>query len=211
MKRKFIYVLVALSAFMFVGCSQENDLLVFSGLDIHSHVPKTRGASDDIFEGPDYNMFSYGENECCLIALVELKQQTMFEHTFTEDNPAEKYYKEYKSYAMSLVDANGNNRYNGGAMDLEVFLEIGQHLGLLNERLDFSDEASKAEIFSNPTKYPSIILFDLKDEKTGQTKLHVARLIDVNTQRMKVSYSVRVEGKIQKGSISVNDIKGAWR
>ena len=96
-------------------------------------------------------------------------------------------------------------------MDLEVFLEIGQHLGLLNERLDFSDEASKAEIFSNPTKYPSIILFDLKDEKTGQTKPHVARLIDVNTQRMKVSYSVRVEGKIQKGSISVNDIKGAWR
>jgi hypothetical protein len=211
MKRKFIYVLVALSAFMFVGCSQENDLLVFSGLDIHSHVPKTRGASDDIFEGPDYNMFSYGENECCLIALVELKQQTMSGKTFTEEYPAEKYYYEYKKLAMSLLDEKGNQRYSGGAMDLELFLELGQHFGLLSERLDLSDEASKIEIFTNPTKNPSTILIDLKDEKTGQIMLHVARLINVDTNKMKVYYSIRVDGEISTGSISINDVKGAWR
>ena len=211
MKRKFIYFSVILSAFIFTGCSQENDILAFSGLDIHSHVPITRGASDDIFEGPDYNMFPYGENECCLIALVELKQQTMSGHTFTEDFPAENYYNEYKNLAMSLLDKNGNQRYSGGAMDLDLFLELGQHFGLLSERLDLSIVGFKEEIFTNPTKNPSIILFDLKDEETGQIMLHVARLIRVDINKSKVYYSIRVDGQISTGSISINDVKGAWR
>lgn len=190
------------------SCVQEEVFLSNGDLNIKTHVPKTRSTLDQPWD-QDCNAFNYGENECCLVALVELKQQQMENHTFTNDNTATEFYEAVNNYARSLTNDNGESRYNGGMMDLEVFLEVGQHYGLIERRVYFSSDEEKRLYFSNPENNPIAILISVINKKTGSNEPHVATIISVNNKKETVTYSSK-EAIWNKETINASEVLSVW-
>ncbi|MDE5561232.1 MAG: hypothetical protein K2J00_05445 [Bacteroidaceae bacterium] len=199
--------LIALGAITFVGCSQEDAFWFDDDLSINSQVPLTRGESEQTLGTINYNLFSYGENECCLIALVEMKgKKREFDATYS----AQSCYNDIKEYATSLMDEDGNPRYEGGAMDLEVFLEVGRNFNLINERKHFNNDEEKMEYFLDKKCKPQAINIDVWNEEKKIMESHVARVESVKRKSGTIEYSVRNGKKLTMAEIDIKEIKDVW-
>ncbi len=193
----------------FVSCSQEDWVLPNDDLSINSQVPLTRGASEqDIHQQRDYSIFSYGKDECCAIALVELTGE---KRTFDSQYSASDCYNGIMKYAKSLTDENGIPRYTGGAMDHDLFLEIGQHYKLINERITFNNKEEVEAYFSDKKNNPKVIRIDVWDETTQKYVSHVATVDSINRKKGTVKYNIRTKnGTQEQTEISIYEIKDVW-
>lgn len=212
MKQKLIVFstgLTILSAVAFMGCSQEDGLLTDDDLSINSQVPKRRAPSEQWINTRNENpndKFNYEDNECCLVALVETKQQILGGH-FTAGYTAQKFYDKVKGDAMDKENEDGTPRYTGGAMDLDLFMELGKENNLFDERKNFTNDVEKREFFLDRNNKPKVMKIDiLLDKKTGQTALHVAHIKNIDREKGTVSYTI---GKDYK-TISINEVKAVW-
>lgn len=192
----------------FVSCSQEDWVLPNDDLSINFQVPLTRGASEQDIKIEDPNQFSYGKDECCLVALVELSGD---KSKFSSTDPAKDRYTAISGYAKGLVDEDGNSRYTGGAMDLEVFLEVGKHFKLINERVTFNNKDEVEAYFSDKKNDPKVIRIDVWDETTQKYVSHVATVHYINRKKGMVEYNTRTKsGKVVHAEISIYEIKDVW-
>ena len=205
---------VVLTVFMVaMATSCTNDDYSFFGdddLNLNSQIPMTRSGSEQSTYGPNVNEFSYGENECCLVALVELQKQSMPNHSFCDTLTATNFYNSVKGYATSLQDDNGDPKYSGGYMDLDVFLEVGQHYNLINERTHFSNDAEKMDYFADEDNNPKVLHIDEYDEKKDSTYSHVARIISSNKKRGTVTYS-SPSATFGSKTIDISEVKDVWQ
>lgn len=192
-------------SFSFACCNNDNEHIPGGDLSIESNVPLTRATGETIWE-TDYNKIPNAENECCLVALVEVKQQSMENHTFTSEYTAEEYYYRVKDYACSLKDENDKPLYSGGEMDLEVFLNVGQKFNLINDRHNLSSDSEREKYFNIKKKTPKIIHINVPDPKTGEPMSHVAKVNSVDYKRSLITYSTP-DGPT---TIALSEVLDAW-
>lgn len=209
MKQKFFVFsmgLTVLAAITF-SCSNQEDVVPTSDdLSIKSQVPR-RKVSGEQWTNPDPNKFSYEKNECCLVALVEAKRKK-YGGNFGEQcywKTAQSFYDNVKGKALSKKDENGNPRYTGGAMDLDLFTELGQEYDLFKERKTFTNAAEKSEFFSDKKNDPKVVLIDVRNKETGKMESHVANVTQINRKKGTLSCSGI------SGEISFNEVKSAWK
>lgn len=113
MKQKLIVFstgLTILSAVAFMGCSQEDGLLTGDDLSINSQVPKRRAPSDQWLNTRNENpndKFNYEDNKCCLVALVETKQQQFTNGHFPAGYTAQNFYDDVKKAAKNNKNEDG--------------------------------------------------------------------------------------------------------
>lgn len=211
MKQKLIVFstgFTILSAVAFMGCSQEDGMLTGDDLSINSQVPKRRAPSDQWLNTRNENpndKFSYEDNECCLVALVETKQQTQGGH-FTAGYTAQNFYDKVKSDAMKKENEDGTPRYTGGFMDLDLFTELGKENKLFDKKKDFTSDAEKKEFFSDKNNKPKVMKIEVLDEKTGQMAPHVAHIKSIDRSKNTVTYNISGEVK----TISINKVDAVW-
>ena len=188
---------------MFISCNSNEDYLTDEDLSINSQVQLTRSATEQ-FINPDPNKFSFGEDECCLVTIVKLKQHQI--GGFTDDNTATEFYENAKQYAMSLRDEDNNQRYTGGTMPLDVFLDMGKHFGLFDKRQDLSNDSKRDEYFSNKGNKPKVLRTYIIDKKTGERRAHVARITSIDRSKCTVTYTDANSKQVVKFS----EIDAVW-
>lgn len=198
MKQKFFAVsavTVAVCATFFVSCNPDSDFLGGDDLSINSQVPMTRANSEQ-FVG-DINKIRRQtpvyEDECGLFALTEVRKRDRNAFTVEYDTQtASEYYDRLKQRA---TDSCG---YQGGAMNADDMLFVGQQFGLLTGRTMFNGGNQSEEYFnqSDNIKKARIVCF----QKKG--KGHYAKIDRIRNN--KVEY-VDSEGT---GSVNINEIDG---
>ena len=211
MKQKLIVFstgFTILSAVAFMGCSQEDGLLTGDDLSINSQVPKRRAPSEQWIntknENPN-NKFRYEEDECCLVALVETKQQDLGGN-FTAGYTAQNFYDKVKGDAKKKTNEDGTPRYTGGAMDLDLFTELGKENKLFDERKNFTSDAEKKEFFSDINNKPKVMKIEVWDEEAEQMVSHIAHIKSIDRSKKTVTYNISGDVK----TISINKVKAVW-
>lgn len=213
MKQKFFVFsmgLTVLGAITF-SCSNQEDVVPTSDdLSIKSQVPRRKVSGEQWINTHNtniYNNFEHGQDECCLVALVKMKQKKMTNGNFRENETAQNYYDNAKNIAKELSekDSNGNPTYTGGKMPLDLFLKVGQKLNLIKERREFDNNNDKREFFSDKKNDPKVILIDVRNKETGKMESHVANVTQINREKGTLSCSGI------SGEISFNEVKSVWK
>ncbi len=199
--------LVIASVILFISCSNDDDFLMESDLSLNSQVPLITSESDQSGLEVDYNEYSYGENECCIIAFVEMKKREMPNHKFNSDYSATDCYNAVMKDAKGIKDEDGNSMYSGGFMDLEVFLELGKKYNSFNERKTFSGSEDAMNYFSNRKNKPKMIKIEILNEKTGQMEPHVGYVTYIDHSNGKVKYALPGGGA---KSVDMSEIEDVW-
>ena len=138
MKKRFFYsggaTFVAVVAFMFASCSQEDDFIINNGLDIDSQVPMTRSEPGDGMIQQDsqpwrkQHMDESKENKCGTWALTEM--------LITEEKPIQGNSADDK---FAKLDKYAYENFNGQTTNLTTsqMLQMGRAYGIVNESMDF--------------------------------------------------------------------------
>ncbi|MBQ8051282.1 MAG: hypothetical protein IJ197_06880 [Bacteroidaceae bacterium] len=208
--KKFVSLtscLVIASIIPFMSCSNDDDFLMESDLSLNSQVPLITSESDQSGLELNYNEYSYGENECCIIAFVEMKKREMPNHNFNSGYSATDCYNNVMDDAKGIKDEDGNSMYNGGAMDLEVFLELGKKYNAFNERQHFNSEDEIVNYFSNTQNRPKMIQVEILNKKTGLMEPHVGYVTNIYRNSGKVSYALPGGGA---KTVDMSEIKDVW-
>ena len=96
-------------------------------------------------------------------------------------------------------------------MDLEVFLEVGKHFKLINERVTFNNKDEVEAYFSDKKNDPKVIRIEVWDETTQKYVSHVATVHYINRKKGMVEYNTRTKsGKVVHAEISIYEIKDVW-
>lgn len=172
MKRVFnrFFYLLLLGGVAFFSCSKDNDDF-YEGIDlsVDVNIPLTRvtGEGNQVLN-PSYDDIPEYEDECALYALAKLK------NNYGAGNTAEDFYNSMKKYA------HDNFGYEGGAMDMDVMLEVGRHFNLLSESTTFDGENSMtpSEYFSGGNR-----------PKTIMIEGHTAKFVLYNKNTDRVRYT----------------------
>ena len=196
--------LLSVLTYMLGSCSGDNDLTGSSDLSINMQIPTTRSADPETpqqymtdeqrkkkqRETPIY------DDECGLYALTEVKKRDG--NAFAdgdENNTASAYYETMREYAKK------NNDYDKGAMTSSTMLAIGKEFNLLTGMMDFSQESSPNEYFSEKENRENarIIFF----QKDGEG--HYAKVNKVDSKKGEVYF---LDSTNKNGTIEIDKVEG---
>ena len=213
MKKRFFYLggatFVAVVAFMFTSCSQDDDFIINNGLDIDSQVPMTRSESGDGFDiNHGYDKVDYKDGDCGLKTIMEWLKKKI---TFTEYNTAQDYCDRLRAKAVQMDKANNPDdpqRYNGeGYMPTDIFVSLAQSNGVLNGDASNTREYVDAKAIQT----------EEWDQAKNKWVYHVGKVEYVYTKKdeegKKVATKFRYQGPSDIKTISVDDehFKRAWK
>ncbi len=91
-------------------------------------------------------------------------------------------------------------------MGHDVFLEVGQHFNLFEEKRHFSGNDALT-YFSNKNNKPKMIHFEVWDESTQQNKSHIAHVSFIDYKNSRVYYSLPIAGN---NYINMSDVFDVW-
>ena len=202
MKKKSLYfwgaTFISAVAFSFASCSQEDDFIIDSGLDIDSQVPMTRSeAGDGMSFNPKYDKaYQIKDGECAYKTMIELKKAR---YQFTEDYTADDYLEKLRKKAVEMdrgTNSDPKDDYSGeGRMPNDLFLKVAQSEGLLQGKA------------SNPEEYVGAKAVCVEEYNTqkGIWENHIGQVLYVATKKITREDGTKV--KVAK-SITYDSDKG---
>lgn len=162
---------VAVVAFMFTSCSQDDDFIINNGLDIDSQVPMTRSEPGDGSVNQDRGKLTHIDaNSCIIVAIVNSYRQGRSGTWNNQEKTAQEVYNKVMDDAKDLGYKEGNPMSDDMASALYDKYHFDGHI---------IGNANVVDYFNNHKSGTKIVKYQKK--MNGEMKWHQATVESFDT------------------------------